>query len=107
MGEETLHRNKFHRSRLHGSLEVLHSFQVTEEMESVDRACKELYKNKEVLAIILKGVAREFENYSYREIMDFIEADSITDLENVSPGHGSVSGGSIIWRESCRHSFLW
>ena len=29
MGEET-----FHRSRLHGSLEVLHSFQVTEEMES-------------------------------------------------------------------------
>ena len=63
MEEETLHR-----SRLHGSLEVLHSFQVTEEMENVDRACKELYKNKQVLAIILKGVAREFENYKYEEI---------------------------------------
>ena len=41
---------------------------MTEGMEGLDRACKELYKNKEVLAIILKGVAREFENYSYREI---------------------------------------
>ena len=39
-------------------------------MENVDQACKELYKNKEVLAIILKGVAREFENYEHEEIMD-------------------------------------
>ena len=83
----------FTESKLHGSLDILHSFQVTEEMENVDRTCKELYKNKEVLAIILKGVAREFENYRPAEIMDFIEADSITDLEKVSPGHGSAGGG--------------
>ena len=88
MGEEN-----FPDRKLHGSMDVLHSFQVTEEMENVDRTCKELYKNKEVLAIILKGVAREFENYRPAEIMDFIEADSITDLEKVSPGHGSAGGG--------------
>lgn len=36
---------------LQGSMEILHSFQMTEGMEGLDRACKELYKNKEVLAL--------------------------------------------------------
>ena len=71
---------------LHGSMEVLNSLQITEGLEGLDHASKELYKNKEVLAIILKGVAREFEGYSYKEIMGFIEADSITTEEDVSPG---------------------
>lgn len=71
---------------LKGSMEVLNSFQITEGLEGLDHASKELYKNKEVLAIILKGVAREFEGYSYQEIMGFIEADSITNEEDVSPG---------------------
>ena len=71
---------------MRGSMEVLNSLQMTEGMEGLDYASKELYKNKEVLAIILKGVAREFEGYSYKEIMGFIEADSITTEENVSPG---------------------
>ena len=69
-----------------GSMEVLNSLQITEGLEGLDQASKELYKNKEVLAVILKGVVREFEGYSCREIMDFIEADSITDAEEVSPG---------------------
>ena len=76
MGEENLQ----------GSMELLHSFQITENLAGLDRASKELYKNKEVLAIILKGAAREFEPYSYQEIMDFIEGDSITTEEDVSPG---------------------
>ena len=71
---------------IQGSMEVLNSFQITEGLEGLDHASKELYKNKEVLAIILKGVAREFESYSYQEIMGFIEADSITTEEDVSPG---------------------
>ena len=69
-----------------GSMEVLNSLQITEGLEGLDQASKELYKNKEVLAVILKGVVREFEGYSCQEIMDFIEADSITDTEDVSPG---------------------
>ncbi len=71
---------------MQGSMEVLNSLQMTEGLEGLDHASKELYKNKEVLAIILKGVAREFEGYSYQEIMGFIEADSITAEEDVSPG---------------------
>lgn len=39
-----------------------------------------------MLSIILKGVAREYEGYSCKEIMNFIEADSITSEEDVSPG---------------------
>ena len=68
------------------SMEVLNSLQLTEGLEGLDYASKELYKNKEVLAIILKGATREFEGYSYKEIMGYIEADSITTEENVSPG---------------------
>ena len=75
---------------IQGSMEVLNSFQITEGLEGLDRASKELYKNKEVLAIILKGVAREFEAYSCKEIMNFIEADSITTGENVSPGRANT-----------------
>ncbi len=73
-------------SRLQGSFEVLNSMQITAGLEGMDQASKELYKNKEVLAIILKGVAREYEGYSCKEIMNFIEADSITSEEDVSPG---------------------
>lgn len=72
--------------KMKGSMEVLNSLQITEGLEGLDHASKELYKNKEVLAIILKGVAREFEEYNYKEIMGFIEGDSITTEEDVSPG---------------------
>ncbi len=72
--------------KMKGSMEVLNSFQMTKGMEGLDHASKELYKNKEVLAVILKGVAREFEGYHYKEIMGFIEGDSITTDEDVSLG---------------------
>lgn len=72
--------------KMKGSMEVLNSFQMTKGMEGLDHASKELYKNKEVLAVILKGVAREFERYHYKEIMGFIEGDSITTDEDVSLG---------------------
>ncbi len=69
-----------------GSIEVLSSLQITADTAGLDLASKEIYKNKEVLAVILKGVVREYESYGYEEIMDFIEADSITDEVEVSPG---------------------
>jgi len=46
-------------------MEVLSSLQITADTAGLDQASKELYKNKEVLAVILKGVVREFELYSY------------------------------------------
>ena len=81
-----------------GSIEVLNSLQLTEGLEGLDYASKELYKNKEVLAIILKGATREFEGYSYKEIMGYIEADSITTEENVSPGR-IIRLGDKVFRE--------
>lgn len=72
--------------KISGSMEVLSSLQITADTAGLDQASKEIYKNKEVLAVILKGVVREFEPYSYEEIMDFIEADSITGEEEVSSG---------------------
>ncbi len=81
---------------LSGSIDVLHSLRVTEGMEGLDCASKELYKNKEVLTIILKGVVREFRDYSYPEIMEFIEGDSITDCEHVSPGHRHAGAATRI-----------
>jgi len=72
--------------KITGSMEVLNSMQITADTAGMDYASKELYKNKEVLAVILKGVVREYEPYSYQQIMDFIEADSITSDEEVSSG---------------------
>ena len=72
--------------KIKGSMEVLSSLQTTVDIEGLDHASKELYKNKEILAVILKGVVREFESYSPKQIAGFIEADSITGDEEVSPG---------------------
>lgn len=83
--------------KMKGSMEVLNSFQMTKGMEGLDHASKELYKNKEVPAVILKGVAREFEGYHYKEIMGFIEGDSITTDEDVS-FWGSHKGGGQRWK---------
>lgn len=69
-----------------GSMEVLSALQISADTAGMDQASKEIYKNKEVLAVILKGVVREFELYSYEEIMGFIESDSITGDEEVTPG---------------------
>ncbi len=68
-----------------GSMEVLSAMQLTEDMDGLDAESKILLRNKEVLAVILGEVVAEYKGYSRREIMDFIEADSITDEKEVSP----------------------
>ncbi len=78
--------SKTGKNKVKGSMEVLNSFQLSADTAGLDQISKELYSNKEVLAVILKGVVREFEDYSYEQIMDFIEGDSITNDREVSPG---------------------
>lgn len=81
--------------KLMGSLETLSSMQLTEDMEELDTQSKILLHSKEVLAVILKETVEEYKGYSRKEVMDFIEADSITDTKEVSTGrtntqvHGS------------------
>lgn len=69
---------------IQGSLGVASSFQLTEEMEALDRQSKNLLQYKEVIAVILKHTVEEYQNYTTAEVMDFIEADSITDSKEVS-----------------------
>lgn len=73
-------------SKIQGSMDVLNSFRMTEETAGLDQASKEVCKNREVLAIILKGVVKEYADYSCGEIMEFIEGESITDEKCVTPG---------------------
>jgi len=55
------------------------AFQITEEMEALDKQSKKILKYREVLAVILKETVEEYQGYSEDEIMEFIEADSITE----------------------------
>lgn len=68
--------------------------QLTEDMAGLDVQSKALLRNREVLAVILGEVVTEYKGYSRKEIMDFIEADSITDEKEVSSGRTNtrVSG---------------
>lgn len=66
-----------------GSMEVLSSMQLTEDMAGLDAQSRALLHNREVLAIILGEVVTEYKGYSRKEIMDFIEADSITNDKEV------------------------
>ena len=72
--------------KLKGSMDVLNAMQLTAEMEGLDAQSKTLLRSKEVLAVILQEVVAEYQGYSRREIMDFIQADSIVDGKEVSPG---------------------
>ncbi len=74
-----------------GSMEVLSAMQLTEDMDGLDAESKILLCNKEVLAVILGEVVAEYKGYSRREIMDFIEADSITDEKEMSPGRTNTT----------------
>ena len=64
--------------KLTGSMETLSAMQVTADMEGLDAESKMLLHSREVL--------EEYWDYSLKEIMDFIEADSITDAKEVSAG---------------------
>lgn len=69
-----------------GSLEVLNSLQLSVNLEGMDAVSKDILKNKEVLAVILKGVVSEYKSYTTQEIMEFIEGDSITSDDEVTTG---------------------
>ena len=53
-----------------------------------DRACKELFLNKEIIAPILKEVIPEYKNCTVEEIISLILSDSIND--------DSVDGSSVL-----------
>ena len=72
--------------KINGSMDVLNAMLLTEQMEGLDAQSKTLFRSKEVLAVILQGVVAEYRDYSRQEIMSFIEADSIVDGKEVSPG---------------------
>ena len=72
--------------KIRGSMEALNVMQMTAEMKGLDAQSKTLLHSKEVLAVILQGVVSEYQGYSRQEIMEFIEADSIVDGKEVSPG---------------------
>ncbi len=72
--------------KVKGSMEVLSSMQLTEDMAGLDVQSKSLLHNREVLAVILGEVVTEYKGYSRKEIMDFIDPDSITNNKEVSSG---------------------
>lgn len=71
---------------IQGSLGAASAFQLTEEMNALDKQSKKILQYREVLAIILKETVEEYQGYSEAEIMEFIEADSITEETEVSGG---------------------
>ncbi len=72
--------------QLAGSMEALSALQITSEMEGMDAECKTVLYAKEVLAVILQEVVEEYQGYSRRKIMEFIEDDSISKQKEVSNG---------------------
>ena len=78
---------------LKGSLGAASAFQLTEDMSSKDKPSKKILQYREVLAIILKETVEEYQGYSEEEIMEFIEADSITDATEVSGGRTNTRIG--------------
>ena len=85
---------------LKGSMETLSSFQLTENMRGLDAQSKLLLHSREVLSVILQGTVREYRGYSRREIMGFIEADSISEDTEVSPGrtNTAITGDSAEYK---------
>ena len=73
-------------NRLKGSMTTLNAMQLTADIEGLDAQSKTILHHREVLAIILQEAVTEYKGYSRKEIMDFIEADSLTGTKEVSPG---------------------
>lgn len=72
--------------KLSGNINVLSDMQITADMEKFDAQSKTVLRNKEVLAVILQEVIEEYKGYSRKEIMQFIESNSMTDDREVSAG---------------------
>lgn len=67
-------------------MEALSAMQLTEEMDGLDAQSKVLLHSREVLAVILQGTVEEYKGYTRKEIMGFIEPDSMSEKKEVSPG---------------------
>ena len=82
-------------NKVQGTLETLSSFQLTPDMEALDAQSKILLHSREVLAVILREVVEEYRGYSRREVMDFIEMDSLQEGQEVSPDRtrSRIQGG--------------
>lgn len=52
--------------------------------QKYDEACKEVFKNREIIAPILKYVVKEFNDCTQEEIIKYIDADSIRETVPVS-----------------------
>ena len=72
--------------RTQGSMEALSAMQITNDMEGLDTQSKTLLQYAEVLAVILRDTIAEYKGYSWKEVAEFIEVDSITSTMEVSPG---------------------
>lgn len=83
--------------KLRGSMDTLSSMQLTADIEGLDAQSKTLLRSTEVLAVILRETVEEYKGYSRKEVMDFIETDSITDTKEVSQGRTNtqVRGDNI------------
>lgn len=83
-GEGRTERHRYH--MISGSLESLSALQLTADTAGLDAESRTVLHSKEVLAVILQETVEEYREYSVREVMDFIEADSIRESEEVSAG---------------------
>lgn len=63
---------------LTGSIETLGTLKITADTSGLDAASKRILRHKEILAIIAKDTIEEYQGYNPEEIMEFIEADSIS-----------------------------
>ena len=73
-----------------GSLEALSALELNKGMEGLDASTKNLLHQKEFLSVILMLAVKEFEGYSAREIMDFIEPSSIS-IEDTDVSNGRTN----------------
>lgn len=67
-------------------MDTLSSMQLAADIEGLDAQSKTLLRNTEVLAVILRETVAEYKGYSRKEVIDFIETDSITNTKEVSQG---------------------
>lgn len=72
--------------KLKGSMSTLSSMQLTADIEGLDAQSKTILRSTEVLAVILRETVAEYRGCSRKEVMDFIETDSITNGKEVSQG---------------------
>lgn len=87
--------------KLYGSMETLSAMQLTANMEGLDAQSKLILHSREVLAVILQETVSEYKGYSRKEIMDFIELESISDRKEVSAGRTNtqIQGGSAEFNQ--------